>query len=162
MDISSLIALFGEQAGTPLTLTEGGTLALAFDNDLTLNLEHDASQDVLHLYAIVGQEPADHTARARFYRQLLTANVFGHETGGAALGVDDLSGEVLLTWRLPLAGADVGVLRDAVQSMVATAASWRERLVAPGGGAGDLAANVPDALVPQSFISPLAKFDFRA
>lgn len=158
MDISSLIALFGEQAGTPLTLTEGGTLALAFDRDLTLNLEHDASQDVLHLYAIVGQEPTDHARRAAFYRQLLTANVFGHDTGGAALGVDDLSGEVLLTWRLPLAGAEVSVLRDAVQSMVSTAASWRDRLAAPA----DASADVPDALAPQSFISPMANFDFRA
>jgi len=154
MDISSLIALFGEQAGTPLTLTEGGTLALAFDGDLTLNLEHDASQDALHLYAIVGQEPADQATRAAFYRQLLTANVFGHDTGGAALGVDDLSGEVLLTWRLPLAGAEVSVLRDAVQSMVATAASWRERLAAP--------AQTSTASAPQTFISPMASFDFRA
>jgi hypothetical protein len=101
MDISSLIALFGEQAGTALTLTEVGTLALA---------------------------------------------------------VDRLSGEVLLTWRLPLAGAEVSVLRDAVQSMVSTAASWRDRLAAPADAAGD----VPDALSPQSFISPMSSFDFRA
>lgn len=152
MDISSLIALFGEQAGTPLSLNQGGTLALAFDNDLTINLEHDASQDVLHLYAIVGQEPADLVARPAFYRQLLVANVFGHDTGGASLGVDDLSGEVLLTVRLPLGGTDVTVLRDAVRSMVAVAAGWRERLAAP--------AEAPVA--PAAYGSPMASFDFRA
>jgi hypothetical protein len=154
MDISSLIALFGEQAGTPLTLNQGGTLALAFDDELTINLEHDASQDLLHLYAILGQEPSDHAARPAFYRKLLVANVFGHDTGGASLGIDDISGEVLLTWRLPLAGAEVAVLRDAVQSMVATATAWRERLAAP--------AAVADALSAQTFISPMASFDFRA
>jgi hypothetical protein len=154
MDISSLIALFGEHAGTPLSLNPGGTLALAFDNDLTINLEHDASQDVLHLYAIVGQEPADHDARPAFYRQLLVANVFGHDTGGASLGVDDNSGEVLLTFRLPLAGADVAVLRDAVQSMVAAAAGWRGRLVAPVDAAAAAAA--------APYINPMVSFDFRA
>jgi len=154
MDISSLIALFGEQAGTPLALNQGGTLALAFDHDLTINLEHDASQDLLHLYVIVGQEPADHTARPAFYRQLLVANVFGHDTGGASLGVDDISGEVLLTWRLPLLGAEVSVLRDAVQSLVDTANIWRERLAAP--------TQTSSVSGPQTFISPMTSFDFRA
>ncbi|WP_187394990.1 type III secretion system chaperone [Pigmentiphaga aceris] len=154
MDISSLIALFGEQAGTPLALNQGGTLALAFDNDLTVNLEHDASQDVLHLYVIVGQEPADYDARPAFYRELLVANVFGHDTGGASLGIDDVSGEVLLTLRLPLVSAEVGTLRDAVQSVVETANAWRERLAAPT-RAVPAAANAP-------YISTMASFDFRA
>ena len=153
MDISSLIALFGEQAGTPLSLNEGGTLALAFDDDLTINLEHDVSQDLLHLYAIVGQEPADLAARPAFHRQLLVANVFGHDTGGAALGIDDNTGEVLLTLRLPLAGAQVDALRDAVRSMVAVATGWRERLATP-------AEPVSAAAAP--YISPMVNFDFRA
>jgi hypothetical protein len=157
MDISSLIALFGEQAGTPLSLDAGGTLALAFDNDLTINLEHDATHDVLHLYAIVGQEPANHDARAAFYRGLLVANVFGHDTLGAALGVDDASGEVLLTVRLPLVGADVGALRDAVQSMVAAAGNWRERLAAP---TQPPAVEAVAAKAP--YLNPMASFDFRA
>lgn len=155
MDISSLITLFGEQAGTPLTLASGGTLALAFDGDLTLNLEHDAVKDVLHLYVIVGQEPSDHAARAVFYRQLLVANAFGHDTGGATFGMDDDSGEVLLTWRLPLANAEVAALRDAVQSMVSFASAWQERLAAPAS-----LATAPER--PAFIHSPMASFDFRA
>ena len=130
MDATSLVSLFGQESGIPLTLGESGTVDLIFENDVTLTLEHDEPLDVMHCYVVLSQEPSDDAARLAVYRGLLTGNVFGHETEGATLAVDDLTGEILLTRRLELMDANVSQLRNVVQSMVSAAIVWREKLEA--------------------------------
>lgn len=128
MEVSSLISLFGQESGIPLSLGESGTIDLVFENDVTVTLEHDDPQDVLHCYIVLGHEPAEPDVRAVIYRNLLAANAFGHDTDGACLGLDELTGEILLTRRLELLDANVSLLRNMVQSMVNTAVVWRENL----------------------------------
>ncbi|OZI20039.1 hypothetical protein CAL26_21025 [Bordetella genomosp. 9] len=132
MDAHKLIALFGEESGVPLTLGESGTIDLIFDNDVTVTLEHDDPQDMLHAYAVLGQEPVETDQRLTLYRDMLSANAFGHETEGAALSLDDRTGEILLTRRLELADATVIQLRRTVESMVDVSLSWREKLATVG------------------------------
>ncbi|ARP83258.1 hypothetical protein CAL12_22170 [Bordetella genomosp. 8] len=132
MDAHKLIALFGEESGVPLTLGESGTIDLIFDNDVTVTLEHDDPQDMLHAYAVLGQEPVEADQRLTLYRDMLSANAFGHETEGAALSLDDRTGEILLTRRLELADATVIQLRRTVESMVDVSLSWREKLATVG------------------------------
>ncbi|OZI62086.1 type III secretion system chaperone [Bordetella genomosp. 11] len=128
MDAHKLIALFGEESGVPLTLGESGTIDLIFDNDVTVTLEHDDPQDMLHVYTVLGQEPAETEQQLALYRDMLSANAFGHETEGAALSLDDRTGEILLTRRLELADSTVTQLRRIVESMVDVSMSWREKL----------------------------------
>lgn len=128
MDAHSLIALFGEESGVPLSLGESGTIDLVFANDITLTLEHDEPQELLHLYVVLGQEPHDPECSLLAYRDMLSANAFGHDTDGATLSLDERTGEILLTRRLELTDATVSKLGRMVESMVDVAASWRERL----------------------------------
>jgi hypothetical protein len=132
MDAHKLIALFGEESGVPLTLGESGTIDLIFDNDVTVTLEHDDPQDMLHAYTVLGQEPVETEQQLTLYRDMLSANAFGHETEGAALSLDDRTGEILLTRRLELADATVSQLRRTVESMVDVSLSWREKLATVG------------------------------
>ena len=44
MDVHTLVSLLGDRAGIPLSLSEAGTLALQFENDVILNLEHASSR----------------------------------------------------------------------------------------------------------------------
>ncbi|CAM3769183.1 Type III secretion system chaperone [Bordetella sputigena] len=147
MDAHKLIALFGEESGVPLTLGESGTIDLIFDNDVTVTLEHDDPQDMLHAYAVLGQEPVETDQRLTLYRDMLSANAFGHETEGAALSLDDRTGEVLLTRRLELADATVTQLRRTVESMVDVSLSWREKL-ATVGHAAPVVANLSAKAAP--------------
>jgi hypothetical protein len=132
MDAHSLIALFGEESGVPLSLGESGTIDLIFDNDITVTLEHDDPQDMLHVYTVLGQEPMDAEQCLSVYRAMLAANAFGHDTDGAALSVDDRSGEILLTRRLELQDVTVSQLRRVVEGMVDVAVTWREKLSTVG------------------------------
>jgi hypothetical protein len=132
MDAHSLIALFGKESGVPLSLGESGTIDLIFDNEVTVTLEHDDPQDMLHAYVVLGQEPMEVGQCLSLYRAMLAANAFGHETEGAALSLDERSGEVLLTRRLELHDATVAQLRRIVEGMVDVAVNWREKLITVG------------------------------
>jgi hypothetical protein len=132
MDAHKLIAEFGDESGVPLALGECGTVDLIFDNDVTVTLEHDDCQDTLHVYAVVGKEPAETEQRLTLYRYMLLANAFGHETDGAALSLDDRPGEILLTRRLELVDANVCQLRRVVESMANLSFTWRGKLATIG------------------------------
>lgn len=128
MDASNLISLFAQETGVDLSLSEAGTASLIFESGPALNLEHDPQLDVLHCYVVLGQAPADPMRRHEVFRQMLAANAFGRDTDGATLGLDEVTGELLLSRRLELSRADTAWLRTTVESMAAVAADWQTRL----------------------------------
>lgn len=150
MDVSSLISLFGQEAGTPLILSEAGTAALTFESGLVLNLEHDAQADALHCYVVLGQAPTDPARRHDVFHQLLAANAFGRDTDGATLSLDEITDELLLTRRLELSRADTAWLRTTIESMAAVAAHWQQHLngAAQAVGAEPSAAQSSGTLLP--------------
>jgi hypothetical protein len=139
MEVASLIALFGQDSGIPLSLGDSGTLDLVFENNVVVTLEHDDPLDLLHCYVVLGNEPADARERAVVYRSMLIGNVFGHETDGATLGLDELTGELLVSRRLELSDTNVSLLRRVVEGMVNTAIAWRENLTALPRSVSDVA-----------------------
>ena len=73
MDASSLISLFGQEAGVALALNEAGTASLAFESGPVLHLEHDPQADALHCYVVLGQAPSDPMRRHDVFRRMLAA-----------------------------------------------------------------------------------------
>ncbi|MFY0478496.1 type III secretion system chaperone [Achromobacter marplatensis] len=131
MDVHTLISLFGERSGVPLALSDAGTLALQFADGVVLNLENAEQDGALHLYVVVGEDPHEDDARLLAYSAMLQANVFCHETAGGTLGLDDSTGDLMLTRRIDLAVADVEYLSEAIEMLVAAAGQWKTRLSAP-------------------------------
>lgn len=163
MEASRLVSLFGLESGTPLALGPSGTLDLVFENGRTLTLEHDEEQDVLHCYVVLGQNPVHSAERATAYRWMLAANVFGHGTGGATLGLDETTDELLLTQRIALQDANVSGLREIVESMVEVAATWSEKL-ASASASSSSSAFAPSAgfLSPESHSATMPPSGLRA
>lgn len=154
MDATSLVSLFGQEAGISLALGDAGTVALVFEQGPTLNLEHDKAEDLLHCYVVLGAEPADGARRAELHRELLAANAYGQDTAGATLGLDDSTGEIVLSRRIELARADTAVLRQVIETLVPVAVAWQQRLA---GSAEPVGA----PLSPAAGIDPLAGFGMR-
>lgn len=150
MDARSLISLFGQETGTSMALSDAGTVSLVFEAGPTVQLEHDPMIDALQCYVVLGQAPTDPAERHEVFRRMLAANVFGHGTDGATLGLDEVTGELILSRCLDLSYADTAALRAVLESMVPLALDWQQRLA--GGsfvdGDGDAAvagtARVPD------------------
>lgn len=123
MDISPLVEELGRLCGSALDMPPGGAVALKFDGDVVVHLEHDAEDEYLHLYTVLGSEPADARASESIHRRLLVANLFGHHTGGAAIAIDPANGEILLTRRFELGQGrlDGDQVYAAIQGIAASA-----------------------------------------
>lgn len=135
MDAHTLVSLFGQDTGAAVALNEAGTAALAFEGGPTLNLEHDPGTDSLQCYIVIGPAPADPERRQDLFRRLLATNLFCRDTDGATLGLDEITGELILSRRLELSRADTAWLRATIESMVVIAAEWQQRLAGPSADA---------------------------
>jgi Tir chaperone protein (CesT) family len=117
MNASDLIAEFAQRAGlAELRLSAEGTAALVVNDILTVNIEHDDAGRRLYLYCALGEPPAE--GREAYFGQLLEANLFGRQTGGASIGLDRANNAVLLTRTLDLDTADFPAFEAALEQLV--------------------------------------------
>jgi hypothetical protein len=144
MDASSLVALFGQEAGVPLALGASRTAALSFKEGPTVQIEHDPSHDALHCYVVIGRFPAEPERGMAMARLLLQANAFGRDTEGAVLSID--ADEIVLSCCLELAYADTTALRAVIESLVAIGQDWQSRLndTAPAASSSACSIRFPD------------------
>ncbi len=131
MDARTLIALFGQEMGVPMALSEAGTVSLAFEVGPTVHLEYDPMINGLQCYVVLGQAPAEQPACEALFCRMLVANVFGCDTDGATLGLDEVTGDLILSRCVDLAHADTASLRVILESMVPLALDWQRRLAGP-------------------------------
>lgn len=134
-----LLLDLGQAAGLaqPLRFDEHGCARLVFDGQLAIDFERDADAGLLQVYSVLGPLPAQ--GREALLLQLLQANLFGADTGGAALAVDADTGEVVLCRSAAAEGLAAPAFVQLVEQFVAVAEDWRERLAAwrPAAGAPD-------------------------
>jgi hypothetical protein len=124
---------FGQRFGLPgLAPDADGHCELRFDEKYAVHLQHDAEQNTLTLYTVVGQVPP--LAKQAAYEMLLKANLFWLGTDGATLGLDAQSGTVFLARRLALAEFSVASLEGALKSLVDNAEYWGRELAQGGQG----------------------------
>jgi hypothetical protein len=133
MRAQDLIQTFAAQAGiSGLALNSAGRARLVVDGDLTVEMEHEAAGDILHLYAAVGtmppQPPAELLLRA------LGINLFCRETLGAALAHDAATAEFILCRQIELEGVDTAHFTRHVENFVNAALHVRTRLAAQSPG----------------------------
>lgn len=127
MTVNNLLAEFGRKAGLgALSLDDKGVCRLSFDGTLVVDLEHDSSAGVLHLYAVVGSIPAD--GKESLFARLLEANLFGAQTSGAALAIDRQRNEILLCRSIMPDALDAMAFEKILESFVNALEQQREQL----------------------------------
>lgn len=133
MSLESLVEELGaalQVAG--LALNENRMAALQIGS-LKVTLEGTPLDDAVLIYSPVGALPE--SGRESLYATLLTAHLYYQEMGeGCCLGVDSVSGEIVLSRRLSLAGVDAGRLQEVLNEFVNWAEHWTSRLSADGSG----------------------------
>lgn len=128
MDAHTLIDLLGARAGTPMVLSPTGTLALNFENGMSLDLRHDASLGVLLLSVVVGEVPVDGEVRLALYGVLLESNLMGEAITGGTLALDQDTEELKLTRCIDLGMTNVEHLANAIEAMAESAEQWGQFL----------------------------------
>ncbi|QIM52547.1 type III secretion system chaperone [Hydrogenophaga crocea] len=128
-----------------LRFDANGCARLRVDDRIDVNFER-SSGHLLHVYCPLGQLPADH--REPIYERLLTANLFGAETGGASLAIDPEFGEIVLCTDVGNHGWTAELIASRIDRFVDAALAWQERFT-------ELAAMPGDAAAQASFQRPV-------
>lgn len=131
MTAQELLQELGTTLGIKPEFGNAGTCRLLFDDNA---VDFEAADETLFLIAEVGSVPAE--GREAVYARLLAANLFGAQTGGATLGLDQDKECVILHRALPLP-CDYPPFEAALEGFVKSLRYWKEWLA--------LAASAPAA-----------------
>ena len=102
--------------------TQTGACAIQFDNELTINIEHDKSKGITHAYCILGNAPATH--RDAFFAMLLQAHMFGSATDGCMFGFEPQQDQVILFKTISLSDLDGPAATAQLEALVNQAGRW--------------------------------------
>lgn len=123
--ISRWLITYAEAHGLgELTLDVGISLALEFDGGITVHLDRQEGELVLH--APVGEVTVGDTERLE---ALMSANLLWRDTDGATLGLEPYSRTVILARSWPLVAlAGEQAVQHHLDQFCHLAASWRQAL----------------------------------
>ena len=124
MSLDDLLAEYGRQTGlgTP-SRNADGICRLVFNSLYVVDIEERDGSATLS--AIVGSAE---DLGVGTLRSLLSGNLLGDQTGGAALAIDDVDDTVVLCRALPLTGLAYRDFEAALTRFVHAVSYWRDKL----------------------------------
>lgn len=129
MNTDDVIQAIATAMGVPeLRLDEHGCARLRVDGRIDVNFEASGSSHLLHIYCTLGPVPT--SDRERTFEQLLSANLFGADTGGAALAIDVEFNEIVLCSDIGNHGWTAELIMSRLQRFIDAAETWQERFTA--------------------------------
>ncbi|MEO5671736.1 MAG: type III secretion system chaperone [Ramlibacter sp.] len=127
MTADDLLNDLGLTAGLPeFRFDAKGCARLMFDDKVAVNFENDESARCIHLYSPVAPLPTErHEA---LYKSLLQANLFGSETLGATLAIDDLQDEIVMCRCVPTQDTTGKAFAEVLERFVTAVEEWTQKL----------------------------------
>lgn len=149
MNCEEVILVIATAMDVPdLRLDEHGCARLRIDESIDLNFEASGSSHLLHVYSTLGTVPSHD--RERSFEQLLSANLFGADTGGATLAIDAEFNQILLCTDIGNHGWTAELIMSRLQRFIDAALAWQERFAARRAEAAmdESAAALPPSALP--------------
>lgn len=115
-----------------LKADEDNYCCLRFDDKITVHIQYNKESDNVMLFAQLGIIDEDKTVH--LYPRLLQANLFWQGTGGATIGVDEESREVLLSYQTSMQLLDFQKFQDLMEGFINTSELWINTLQAVQSG----------------------------
>lgn len=124
MNTDDVIQAIATAMGVPeLRLDEHGCARLRVDDSVDINFEASDGSHLLHVYCTLGPVPT--SDRERTFEQLLTANLFGADTGGATLAIDAEFNEIVLCSDIGNHGWTNELIMSRLERFIEAALGWR-------------------------------------
>jgi hypothetical protein len=126
--IDKAVADLGQAMGMDLKLDENRACRLVFDSNLAVDIDAPSLlPDTLVMTCGLSKGiPLDN--REVVYQLLLEANFFARGTGGGVIAYDEDREELVLQHMLAINGVDEQDIVNVLESLLATAESWIDRL----------------------------------
>lgn len=102
--------------------TKAGACSIQFDNEVTINIEHDDDKGIAQAYCIVGEAPATH--RDALFAMLLQAHMFGTATDGCTFGFQPQQDQIILFTSIDLNVLDGASATKQLESLVNQSLRW--------------------------------------
>lgn len=126
MNTDDVIQAIATAMGVPeLRLDEHGCARLRIDDRIDVNFEASDGGHLLHVYCTLGPVPT--SDRERTFEQLLSANLFGADTGGATLAIDTEFNEIVLCSDIGNHGWTSELIMSRLERFVDAAQGWQAR-----------------------------------
>ena len=130
-----LLSELGQAVGlSDLAPDKDNYCCLGFDDKIITHLQYNEENEILMLFAQLGTIDEDKTVD--LYPRLLKANLFWQGTGGATIGVDDETREVLMSYQTPMRFIDFPKFQELLEGFINTAELWINTLEAVQHGEG--------------------------
>ena len=134
------LAVLGRALGFPLALGPERACALRLDDGLECSLEVPDGSSLLHLHCpLLPVPPVD---RLAFLERVLALNLYGLETGGAALALDPDTDRIVLCWSQPPEGMLPEDLAALIARVIERASGLRAQLEPAARSDGETAAGL--------------------
>lgn len=109
-----------------LQFSKDGAISFVFNTHYTTTLEKSADERELTLYGVIGQLPFED--KERYLLMLLQANLFGRKTGGASIGLDPDTQEVILFRTFEVAHLQFDHFFEELTRFLGMQQEWSENL----------------------------------
>jgi len=107
--------------GEVMTVDENGSAAFEFEDSFRVGIEAPGDSEVVHLYAVIADIPADDTEKLSLFTRLLTANQFGEQTGGAMFAIHEGTNSILLCYNVLVANTESQDFENTLGNFIETA-----------------------------------------
>ncbi|HOB61174.1 MAG TPA: type III secretion system chaperone [Candidatus Competibacteraceae bacterium] len=151
-NLQSLLNGFAHDIGlSELPLDANGLGTLLFDDTIMLHLQINETTGTFILFSTIGTVPEQ--GRESFYADMLQANLFWQQTGGATLALEKSSQAAVLAYEQPLEGLDQAGFQGLIKQFLDVVEDWQGRLRDVGAGDRlDSGHDDPSATSGESFI----------
>lgn len=131
MTTDEMIQALRRETGLPsLHIDPNNLCRLIFQDETIVNVEAPSGSEVVFLHSPVAKLPPD--GREAWFAELLSANLFGRDTGDASLGLDAPMEEILLFQKINLSKIEAQEFIDIFDNFFKVVQYWKNRT--PGTG----------------------------
>lgn len=122
-----LITELGANVGLPdLAPDEDNYSCLGFDDKIIVHLQYNKDHEVMMMFCQIGI--VDEAYREYIFPRVLKANMFWQGTGGATLGADEDSGEILMSYQANVQFMEYPKFQELLEGFINTAELWIKTL----------------------------------
>lgn len=107
---------------------EDGYCCLAFNENIIVHIQYNEPNDSIMLFCEVGV--IDEDKRSAVRDKMLAADLMWQGTAGGTLGVDDDTGEVMMSFQLELSGLEFSKFQEVLKEYVKNCELWMNALAA--------------------------------
>lgn len=118
-----LIGDLGTNVGLPeLAPDDDDYCCLGFDDKIIVHLQYNKDLEVMMMFCQVGM--VQEAYREFIFPRVLKANMFWQGTGGATLGADEDSGEILMSYQTNVQFMEYPKFQELLEGFINTAEMW--------------------------------------